>query len=67
LLEERKIVVGHDVIFDEVTFPSPYSNASTADLEADTETEDAEEEDTDEKKLVTYPRGSVLSLDGRYT
>jgi hypothetical protein len=51
LLEERKVVVGHDVIFDETTFPSPYGNANTADREADTEKEDAEEEDTEEKKL----------------
>jgi hypothetical protein len=64
LLEERKIVVGHDIIFDEVTFPSTCSNASTADREADTEKENAEEEDTEEKKLLTYLRVSVLSLDG---
>jgi hypothetical protein len=51
LLEERKVVVGHDVIFDEATFPSPYGNANTADREEDTEEEDAEEEDTEEKKL----------------
>jgi hypothetical protein len=50
-LEERKVVVGHDVIFDEATFPSPYGNANTADREEDTEEEDAEEEDTEEKKL----------------
>jgi hypothetical protein len=51
LLEERKIVVRHAVIFDETTFPSLYSNANTADREGDTEEEDAEEEDTEEKKL----------------
>jgi hypothetical protein len=50
LLEELKIVVGHDVIFDEAMFPSPCGNANTPDLEADTEEEDAKE-NTEEKKL----------------